>query len=83
MDNEFDYLGHRIYVRVREISGERPGFTTGLWRANVTVQAQGADWEEVGNGMPFTSPQAATEDGEARGTAFLKVYLLTRPIKTG
>ncbi|KNE23854.1 hypothetical protein [Achromobacter spanius] len=71
MDKEFDYQGHRIYVRVREVSGEMPGFTTGLWRANVTVQPEGADWVQVGNGMEFADSLSAYEDGEARGKAFV------------
>ncbi|WP_126376281.1 hypothetical protein [Achromobacter spanius] len=71
MDKEFDYQGHRVYVRVREVSGEMPGFTTGLWRANVTVQPEGADWVQVGNGLEFADSVSAYEDGEARGKAFV------------
>ncbi len=71
MDTEFEYLGCRVYVRVREISGETLGFRTGLWRANVVVQPEGSDWTEVGDGGPFGDPQAACADGEARGRAFI------------
>ncbi|MCD0495941.1 hypothetical protein LP085_03665 [Achromobacter sp. MY14] len=71
MDKEFDYQGHRVYVRVREVSGEMPGFTTGLWRANVTVQPQDADYEQVVSGIAFPDPNSATADGEARGRAFV------------
>lgn len=71
MDKEFDYRGHRVYLRVREVSGEMPGFTTGLWRANVTVQPEWADWSDVGLGMPFGDPEAACLDGEARAKSFI------------
>lgn len=71
MDTEFEYLGCRVYVRVRELSGEVLGFTTGLWRANVTVQPQDADYEEVADGIAFPDPKSATADGEARGRAFI------------
>lgn len=71
MDKEFDYQGHRVYVRVREVSGEMPGFTTGLWRANVTVLQEGADWSDVGVGVPFGDPESAYAEGEARGKAFI------------
>lgn len=69
MDKEFEYRGCRVYVRVRELSGETLGFRTGMWRANVTVQPEGADWEDVGNGPPFPDPDSAYRDGEARGKA--------------
>lgn len=71
MDTEFEYQGCRVYVRVREISGETLGFRTGLWRANVTVQPEGCDWIEVGDGGPFGDSQTASTDGEVRGRAFI------------
>ena len=71
MDREFDYQGHLVCVRVREVSGETPGFTTGLWLASVTVLPEGADWSDVGLGMPFGNPDAAYMDGEARGKSFI------------
>ncbi|MBD9432648.1 hypothetical protein IB257_22125 [Achromobacter sp. ACM03] len=71
MDTEFDYRGCRVYVRVREISDESAGFSTGLWRANVTVQPEGGDWVPVGNGMHFADSDSAYKDGEARGKAFV------------
>ncbi|WP_129240893.1 hypothetical protein [Achromobacter veterisilvae] len=71
MDKEFEYRGCRVYVRVHEITGETPGSLSGLWRAHVTVQPQGTDWAEVGNGMPFPDPDSAYEDGEVRGKAFI------------
>jgi hypothetical protein len=71
MDTEFEYQGCRVYVRVREISGETVGFRTGLWRANVIVQPEGGDWIDVGDGGPFGDPKAARADGEVRGRAFV------------
>lgn len=71
MDKEFDYRGCRVYVRVRELSGETLGFTTGMWRASVTVQPEEADWEDAGCGLPFADPDSACRDGEARGRAFI------------
>lgn len=79
MDKEFEYRGCRVYVRVRELSGETLGLTTGMWRAGVTVQPERADWEEVGNGMPFADPDAAYRNGEARGRAFIDAL----PFATG
>ena len=72
MDTEFEYRGCQVYVRVREISGETVGFTTGLWRANVTVQPSEGDWLEVGNGMPFSDVASAMADGESRGKAYIE-----------
>lgn len=71
MDQEFDYRGCRICVRVREISGETLGFTTGMWRASVVVLPEGADWEDAGQSLPFGDPESACRDGEARGKAFI------------
>lgn len=71
MDREFDYQGHRVCVRVREVFGQMPGFTTELWLASVTVLQEGADWSDVGIGMPFGDPDAAYMDGEARGKSFI------------
>lgn len=71
MDKEFDYQGHRVYVRVREVWEEMPGLTSGLWRANVAVQREGADWSEVGHLKPFRDPDSAYAAAEAKGRAFV------------